>query len=126
MQTTAEKSNYESTSTYNDVIQFIQTLEKSSDILRIENMATSTEGRDIPFMIIADPLPTSYMEIKDDERIVSSMMPCRISVYEKSDGKTYLSRINTKLLAANFEGAVKELMIVTTEEIEEMIKPVLK
>lgn len=68
--TIAEKSNYQSTSTYDDVIQFIQNLEKSSDVLRIENIATSAEGRNIPLMIIADPLPTSYMEIKDDNRIV--------------------------------------------------------
>jgi uncharacterized protein (DUF302 family) len=63
---------------------------------------------------------------KDNERIVSSMMPCRVSVYEKSDGKTYISRMNTKLMAGNFEGAVKEVMTVTTDEIEELLKPLLK
>ena len=68
--TTAEKSNYESTSTYKDVIQFIESLKKSSDNLRIEKMAQSTEGRDIPLMIIADPLPTSYENLKNDDRIV--------------------------------------------------------
>jgi len=62
---------------------------------------------------------------KDDERIVSSMMPCRISVYEKSDGNTYISRMNTSMMAAGFEGAVKEVMVSTSEEIEVMIKPLL-
>ncbi len=68
--TTAEKSNYESTSTYEDVIQFIETLEKSSDNLRIEKIARSIEGRDIPLMIIGDPLPASYKDLADDDRIV--------------------------------------------------------
>jgi len=68
--TTAEKSNYESTSTYEDVIQFIESIEKSSDKLRLEKMARSTEGRDIPLMIIADPLPASYKDLKTDDRIV--------------------------------------------------------
>lgn len=70
LQTTAEKSNYESTSTYEDVIQFINSLEQSSDLIRIKTMATSAEGRDVPLMIIADPLPASYKEIKNDNRIV--------------------------------------------------------
>lgn len=81
----------------------------------------------LPVKILALCQPHHAVKVlgKDDERIISSMMPCRISVYEKSDGKTYLSRINAKLLAANLEGAVKKLMAITTDEIEEMIKPIL-
>ena len=71
LQTTAEKSNYESTSTFDEVIQYINNLEESSDQLRIESMATSAAGRDVPLMIIADPLPASYQDIKDDDRIVT-------------------------------------------------------
>lgn len=70
LQTTAEKSNYESTSTFDEVIQYINNLEESSDLLRIESMATSAEGRDVPLMIIADPLPASYQDIENDDRIV--------------------------------------------------------
>ncbi len=70
IQTTAEKSNYESTSAYNEVIQFITNLEESSDLLKIESLATSAEGRKIPLMIIADPLPANYKDIKSDQRVV--------------------------------------------------------
>ena len=31
----------------------------------------------------------------DDERIVSVLMPCRIAIYEKSDGNVYVSRMNS-------------------------------
>lgn len=30
---------------------------------------------------------------------ISAMMPCRVAVYEKADGKTYISRINPGLFA---------------------------
>ncbi|MEZ5198110.1 MAG: M14 family metallopeptidase [Bacteroidales bacterium] len=68
--TTAEKTNFESTSTYEEVVEFIQTLDRSSDILKLENFATTVEGRDIPLMIIADPMPANHKEIKNDDRIV--------------------------------------------------------
>lgn len=38
---------------------------------------------------------------RSDERIVSIMMPCRISVYMKEDGKTYVALLN---MAAMVEG----------------------
>jgi len=69
-QTTAEKSDYKSTSDYKDVITFIDQLKKSSPHIRIENIATSVEGKEIPLLIIGDPLPESPEELIDDRRIV--------------------------------------------------------
>lgn len=37
---------------------------------------------------------------KDELRIYSNMTPCRISVYKKEDGKTYISRMNSGAFAA--------------------------
>jgi len=68
--TVAEKSNYESTSTYNDVISFIEVLEQSSPYIRVETMARSTEGRDIPLLIIGNPLPQCPADLENDNRIV--------------------------------------------------------
>lgn len=69
IQTAAEKSDYTSTSTYADVIQFISTLE-NSPLLRIESFATTTEGKKLPLLIIANPMPESPLDLKDDDRIV--------------------------------------------------------
>lgn len=63
---------------------------------------------------------------KSEERIVSSMMPCRVAIYEKADGKTYVSRMNTSLMAGMIGGLVKEVMAVASEENEEILKPVIK
>jgi len=116
--------------------QTIQWLEKTATehkwkVTHIHSLLESMEknGYDVlPVKVLALCQPHHAVKVlgKDHERIVSSMMPCRISVYEKSDGKTYLSRMNTKMMAQNFDGAVKELMVVTSEEIEEIIKPLLK
>lgn len=68
--TTAEKSDYKSTSTYAEVMEFIDDLLEQSDLIKMETMSTSTEGRDVPLLIIADPLPESTEDLKNDERIV--------------------------------------------------------
>ena len=68
--TVAEKSNFESTSRYDDVIAFINQVAKSSKLIRIENIAQTIEGRDIPLMIIGNPLPKSPNDITDGKRIV--------------------------------------------------------
>jgi uncharacterized protein (DUF302 family) len=62
----------------------------------------------------------------DKERIASNMLPCRVSVYTKSDGKTYISRMNAELLAAQLGGLVGEVMTQAFNEIEVVIKKVVK
>lgn len=69
-QTIAEKSDYKSTSDFKDVTDFIDLLKKSSPYIRVENIATSTEGRDLPLLIIGNPLPKSPKDLVNDKRIV--------------------------------------------------------
>ncbi len=70
LKTTAEKSDYKSTSTYDDVMDFMDGLMQNSNLIRMETMATTTEGRDVPLLIIADPLPQSTKDLENDDRIV--------------------------------------------------------
>jgi hypothetical protein len=70
LQTVAEKSDYKSTSDYQQVLAFIDQLKKASDHIRVEIIGTSAEGREIPLLIIGNPLPKSPMELKNDKRIV--------------------------------------------------------
>jgi dipeptidyl-peptidase-4 len=69
-QTVAEKSDYKSTSDYEDVITFIDLLKKSSPYIRLENIATSAEGREIPLLIVGNPLPQSPEDLVNDKRII--------------------------------------------------------
>lgn len=70
LQTTAEKSDFKSTSNYTDVKSFIEKLGKMSNDIRIESIATSAEGRDVPLIIIGKPLPVSPKDLIKDKRIV--------------------------------------------------------
>lgn len=63
---------------------------------------------------------------KDSERIVSSMMPCRVSVYEKDDGKTYISRMNSLIVASSFGGIIEQVMTDSAKEVEEIIEKTLQ
>jgi uncharacterized protein (DUF302 family) len=84
-----------------------------------------------------DILPAKVLEIchpkhsgrlleLDNERIVSTFMPCRISVYEKSDGKVYIARLNASLLAGSFGGLTEEVMTQSFAEMENMLNPLVK
>jgi uncharacterized protein (DUF302 family) len=85
-------------------------------------------GKDIlPIKVfeICHPKHSSRLLELDNERIVSTFMPCRISVYKKSDGKVYISRLNGALLSKSFGGIVEEVMTLANSEMEEMIASLL-
>lgn len=68
--TVAEKSGFESTSRYADVQNFIRELTLKSKNIRVETIARSIDGRDVPLLVIANPLPKSPADLADDKRIV--------------------------------------------------------
>ena len=70
LKTVAEKSNYESTSTFSDVMSFVSQLKSTSSFIRIETLARTTEGKDLPLLIIADPMPKTPADLKNDKRLV--------------------------------------------------------
>ena len=45
----------------------------------------------------------------DDTKVIATMMPCTISVYEKADGKTYIGTMNAELLGKMFGGDVAQI-----------------
>ena len=80
-------------------------------------------------------LPVKVMEIcnpglayqilsRDDLRDVSPMLPCRISVYEKADGKTYISRMNAPAFAGMIGGDAAGTIIEAYTAAEEFVKTV--
>ncbi len=74
-------------------------------------------------------LPTAVIELchpdhavkilkEDDARMVSSFMPCRVSVYQKSDGSVVISRMNSALMSRIFPDLISEVMADATREVE--------
>ena len=62
----------------------------------------------------------------DQAKVVTSMMPCRVSVYETSDERVVVSRMNTAMMAELFGGTVAEVMSDATEEVEGVLATVLQ
>jgi uncharacterized protein (DUF302 family) len=84
-----------------------------------------------------DVLPVSVIELchpghaakvlQDDQaRVVTSMMPCRVSVYETSDGRVVISRMNTSLVSKFFGGTVTTVMAEATADTEKILSAVLQ
>ena len=70
---------------------------------------------------LCNPVHSVRLLERSTERIYSSLMPCRISVYEKDDGGTYVSRLDSGSLAAMIGGLVEEVMKDATRDMEKMI-----
>ena len=84
-----------------------------------------------------DVLPAKVMEIcapalahkilsTDKERVYSNMMPCRLSVFEKSDGKTYVSRMNMEMFASQLGGVIKDVMSGAFQGAESFVAQVIE
>ncbi len=65
-----EKSMFQKTSTYQDVMFFLNALKKSSDKITIFSMGKSLEGKDIPVAILANPLITTPEAAKKSGKAV--------------------------------------------------------
>src|SRR5687768_7164979 len=59
MRTRAEISNYEETSTYADVTRVIDGLVATSKLVHTESFGKTEEGRDLPLLVISDPVVTT-------------------------------------------------------------------
>ena len=75
---------------------------------------------------ICHPSHSSRILSTDHERFVSALMPCRIAVYNHSDGKTFVSRINSGQMAAGFGGIIEAVMKDATRDLEMIIEDALK
>lgn len=79
----------------------------------------------VKVLALCHPKHSGQILDKDYERIVSSMMPCRISVYEKSDGKTYISRINASVMAKQMGGLIETVMTNSGDDVEDILANLL-
>jgi uncharacterized protein (DUF302 family) len=80
--------------------------------------------RPVKVIEICKPQYSGQMLELNDERIISVMMPCRISVYEKNDGKTYVGLINAGDLAKGLQTTIARVMKEASDETFEIVKTV--
>jgi uncharacterized protein (DUF302 family) len=73
----------------------------------------SKHGKTIPrvtLLKICEPNHAANILNDDDAMYVSLMMPCTISIYEKSDGTVCVGTMNAGLMGRIFGGTVAEVM----------------
>lgn len=61
----------------------------------------------------------------DEERIYSNMMPCRVSVYTKSDGKTYISRMNIPKVSRDMLPDARSAMKAAYRDMEKILSGII-
>ena len=85
---------------------------KVSALMRLDQ-SLAKEGKEVlpvASLKICQPDYGEKVLLDDDARFVSVMMPCSIAVYEKTDGKTYISTMDSRLMGRMFGGTVAQVM----------------
>ncbi|OQY45740.1 MAG: hypothetical protein B6242_09515 [Anaerolineaceae bacterium 4572_78] len=118
---------------FDDTIQAIQDNAAAQgwvvpNVMRLDK-SVADHGYDVrPVAVIELCRPDLAAKIlaEDDARLVSSLMPCRVAVYENSNGDVILSRMNTGLMSQMFGGLVTEVMSEATAQTEQIFAPLEK
>ena len=74
---------------------------------------------------ICKPEYSGKMLELNHERIMSVMMPCRISVYVKNDGKTYIALLNSAMMTQGLSEPIAKAMQEAFNESMEIVEAVL-
>ena len=85
----------------------------SLSALRDPSSAVAAAGGNVPPVLLVEACSTDYSGpiLKEDAtRILSILMPCTITIYKKSDGKTYIGLMNTALMGHLFGSKVAAVM----------------
>jgi len=80
--------------------------------------------RPVKVIEICKPKYSGQMLELNHERIISVMMPCRISVYEKDDGLTYIGLINIAELSSGLPDNIANVMKEASDDTLEIVKSV--
>ena len=81
--------------------------------------------RPVKVIEICKPMYSGQMLELNHERIMSVMMPCRISVFEKEDGLTYIGLINSGDMTSGLQENIARIMKAASDETFEIVKSVI-
>ena len=93
--------------------------------INFQNNLKKVTGVDIgknQVLKMCEPEAAAKMLVHDEYKLLTTMMPCTISVYEKSNGKTYISIMNMEMLGMIYGGVIAEIAAELAPQMMEMIK----
>jgi uncharacterized protein (DUF302 family) len=71
---------------------------------------------------MCEPHAAAKLLLKDEYKQLTAMMPCTIAVYEKSDGKTYISMMNLDAMGKMYGGDVLEMAAELGPQMQKMLE----
>ena len=88
----------------------------------LKRVAKVDVGRNL-VIEMCEPHAAAKLLIHDKYKKFLSMMPCSVAVYEKSDGKVYLSMMNIQLMGQMYkdEKEVQEMVSKLGPQMEQML-----
>jgi len=108
--TRAERTSYRETSTYADVVQFLDSLQKAGLPVSIGILGRSTEGREIPFAIASRPLVHTPEEAR---RLGRPIVYVQANIHAgEVEGKEALLALLRDLLAEQHQNALDSIVLV--------------
>ncbi len=93
--------------------------------LRNPAKAVQNDGGNVLPVLMIEACSTQYSKpiLQDDRvRFLSILMPCKISVYKKNDGKVYIGMMNAGLMGRMFGPMVGEVMGHVAEDQKKFIQ----
>jgi len=70
---------------------------------------------------MCEPAAAVKILVHDEYKLLTTMMPCTIAVYEKSDGKTYISLMNMEMLGLIYGGIITEIADELAPQMMKMV-----
>lgn len=106
----AEATNFEETTRYADVLDFLKQLQKRSPLLRMETLGASEEGRQLPLMILSDPPVSTPREASQSGKpIVFIMANIHAGEVEGKEAAQHLAR---RILLGDLKPLLSKLTIL--------------
>lgn len=106
----AELTNYEETTRYEEVLNFIAELQKRSSLIRLESFGKSEEGRSLPLMILSDSPVSNPRDARGSAKpIVFIMANIHAGEVEGKEAMLHLSR---RILLGDLKPLLSKLIIL--------------
>jgi uncharacterized protein (DUF302 family) len=130
MMLTVKKSNYDFEETFSRIENSI--LDNDWDIQRIYDMQECMESygheniKNILIFSICKPENVADILADDKNKKVTAIMPCRMGIYETSNGDVYVSRLNIALMSKMFGGVIEDVMSGVAKDEADILEGIIE
>ena len=120
-----DKSNYDFTTTVTKLENSIA--ENGWKLAHVNDLQATMakfdkEVRQVKVLEICNPDHAYSILSAGDERVVSSLMPCRVAVYECPNGDVRISRLNSSLMSKPMSKLIRSTMTVAAKDTEAILE----